>query len=318
VQIPSNSYDFNGNYRPQTLTEGVPDLGAYEFYPTAQPTVLASTTAPAPNTEQTFYYGSDTVMRIKWGATAPPVVEVRRFSGVVAPGLQTPPNGPRPDSMFFHVTVDIPGQPVSANKYPYGAKLYYIDSWMGSIPEEYMIGMGRRLESLSYVVGFNSKNNLLKNEISQEPLNFFDVFTGLVNPAAQKESDDSTSNRGKDFWVGYQRNYYLTGGNTQEMVIYMATGNQQANVTIEIVGTSGTPWVKNYIVPPNSTVVSDFIPKTGINNAAMNTEGLHPKQGIHITSDVPIAAYAHIYATTNSGATMLMPSTGLGLRILYT
>lgn len=310
VQIPNNSYDFNGNYRPQTLTEGVPDLGAYEFYPTVQPTVLrAIPLTPAAGVEQTFYYGSDTVMRIKWGATAPPSIEVRRFSGVVPPGLQVPP---RPDSMYFYTSVDIPGLPLSANNHPYSAKLYYVESWMASIPEEYMIGMGRKLASNAWVVGFNSKNNLVKNEITQESLNYYDLFTGLINPVAQKDSDDSTSNRGKDFWVGYQRTNGFTQGNTQEMVLYFGANNQEAHVTVTIEGTSGSPWVQNYTVPANSAISSAFIPKAGANNATLLAAGFHDNQGIHIESDVPIVAYAHIYEGANSGATMLMPTTVWG------
>ncbi|HEX6914692.1 MAG TPA: PKD domain-containing protein, partial [Chitinophagaceae bacterium] len=309
VQIPGNSYDFYGQYRPQTLTEGVPDLGAFEFYPNVLPTVLPAFPAtPAANTEQYFVYGTDTVMKIKWGAVAPPSVEVRRYSGVIAPGLGLNVPIPRPDSMYFYTSVETPGP----NYYSYSAKLYYWESWMASIPEEYMIGMGRRLESNAWVVGYNSKNNLIKNEISQESLNYFDLFTGLINPAAQKDSDDSTSNRGKDFWIGYQRTNGFSQGNAQQMVLYFGAGNTQANVTVTIEGTSGTPWVRNYVVPPNSAIQSDFIPKTAPDDARLQTEGLHAKKGIHIVSDVPIVAYAHTYESTNSGATMLMPTTVWG------
>lgn len=40
--------------------------------------------------------------------------------------------------------------------------------------------------------------------------------------------------------------------------------------------------------------------------------GLFRKKGIHITSDVDIVAYAHIYGSANSGATMLLPTTSWG------
>ena len=64
VQIDGNNFDHDAQSRPVTLTTGVPDLGAYEFYPsTVLPTVLTATpAAPAANTEQTFMYGTDTVM----------------------------------------------------------------------------------------------------------------------------------------------------------------------------------------------------------------------------------------------------------------
>jgi gliding motility-associated-like protein len=304
TQVRGNSYDFNNNTRPTTLTQGVPDLGAYEFFPTAQPTVLLATPAvPAPNTTQTFSYGTDTVMKISWGAAAPPTVSVRRFSGVVPSGLSQP----RPDSMFFYTQVQVGG----TNNYQYNAKVYYINPWQGSIPQQYQIGLGRTLPSNAWVVGQNSKVDIGKKEISQDGLIYLDRFTGLLNPDARPEVDDSSSNRGKDFWVGYQR----TNGfdfNGQDMVVYMGAGDQAANVTITIEGTGGTPWVRTYAVPANTTVTSAIIPKTGADDARLINEGQYNKKGIHITSDVPIVAYAHIYESANSGATMLMPATVWG------
>ena len=305
TQVKYNTYDFNNRYRPDSLTAGVPDLGAYEFFPTALPTVMLATPAtPAPNVTQTFSYGTDTVMRITWGATAPPSLQVRRYSGVVPSGLL-----PGTDSMFFYTKVDIPG---GAN-YPYAAKLYYINPWQGSIRSQNQIGMGRTTPSNAWVVGANSKVNVAKKEISQDAIVYLDRFTGLVNPFAQLESEDSSSNRGKDFWVGYQRsNGFTTTGGNQEMVVYMGAATQDAHVTITIENTTGIPWVRNYTVPAGTALTSDLIPKTGPDDARLFQEGKYAKKGIHIVSNVPIVAYAHIYESTNSGATMLMPTSVWG------
>ena len=304
TQVKYNTYDFNNRYRPDSLTAGVPDLGAFEFFPTALPTVMLATPAtPAPNVTQTFSYGTDTVMRITWGATAPPSIEVRRFSGVVPSGLT-----PGTDSMFFYTKVDIPG----GGNYPYAAKLYYINPWQGSMPSQNVIGMGRTTPSNAWVVGANSKINVAKKEISQDAIVYLDRFTGLINPFAQVENEDSSSNRGKDFWVNYQRSNSFSEGNTQDMVIYMGSATQDAHVTITIEGTNGTPWVRNYLVPAGTAVTSEIMPKTGADDARLVTEGRYDKKGIHIVSDVPIVAYAHIYVTTNSGATMLMPTSVWG------
>ncbi len=306
TQILGNSYDFNNAPRPQTLRTGVPDLGAYEFFPTAQPTVLLATPAvPAPNSTQIFSYGTDTVMRITWGPTAPPTVSVRRFSGVVPTGLL-----PTQDSMYFYTKVDVGG----TNNYQYSTKLYYINPWQGSIPQQFQIGLGRTTPSNAWVVGQNSKVDVGRKEISQDAIVYLDRFTGLVNPFAQIDADDSTSNRGKDFWVGYQRTNGFDGGagGGQNMVIYMGAGDVPANVTITIEGTTGTPWVRNYTVPANTTLTSEIIPKTGADDARLVNEGQYNKKGIHITSNVPIVAYAHIYESANSGATMLLPTTVWG------
>ena len=295
VQVPGNSTDINGNPRPTTLTTGVPDMGAYEFLPTALPTVLTATPAlPAPNTTQTFMYGTDTVMKVTWGATAPPSVEGRRFSGVVPPNL---PAGM--DSMYFYTKLESP----SGGSYPYDMELFYVESWMGSMPSENQIGLGKTTQSLvNWVIGFSSRNDTRKNAIKQNSLDFFDKFTGLVNPYAPPVIPDrDSSNRGRRFWVAYPVNQ-LNGGQNQEMVIYLSA-QEPATVDVKI---NGTNWGRTYSVPANSVVVSDLIPKTGPDNAFINQAGFS-NRAISITSDVPIVAYAHVYGAASSGASMLMP-----------
>ena len=293
VQIPENSYDFNNNARPTVLTAGVPDLGAYEFHPGVDPTSLVGipSVTPAPNTTQTFMYGSDTVMKLTWGATVPASVLVRRYSGdaprVLSPGT---------DSMYFYTKVETSG----GGNYPYSIQQFYIDPWQGSIPDLRRIGLGRTIQSNSWVVGFSSNNDFNKRIISQSGLTFLDKFTGLVNPYAPVIGPDiDSSNKGKRFWVAYPINQ-LNGG--QDMVLYLSA-DQAANVQVKI---NGTTWIRNYSVPANTVRVSDIIPKAGAQNAFIVSPGLSDR-GISITSDVPIVAYAHIYGSASSGASMLMP-----------
>ncbi|THU40431.1 T9SS type B sorting domain-containing protein [Niastella caeni] len=297
VQIAGNDRDINDSTRPVTLTQGVPDLGAYEFYPTALPTVLTATPLkPVVNQPQTFMYGTDTVMRITWGPTVPDSVEARRYSGVVPAGLQ-----PRPDSMFFYTKVEMPG----GGNYDYNMELFYLDPWQGSVPDQNMLGLGKTTVSNAWVVGFSSRVDVIKKKIWQNSVNYMDRFTGLVNPYAPPVlPDKDSSNRGKRFWVGYQRSYdFNPGVNSQEMVLYMSTTDQPANVQVRI---NGTNWVRNYVIPPYTTRASDYMPKNGLDDARLLDEGLY-NRGISIVSDVPITAYAHIFASANSGATMLFP-----------
>jgi trimeric autotransporter adhesin len=299
VQIATNTFDHENVARPTTLTTGVPDLGAYEFNPPAVlPTVLTATPAvPAANTEQTFSYGTDTVMRIKWGAVFPPSVEVRRYSGVVPVGV----TAQNLDSMYFYTKVDIPG----GGNYTYDAKLSYIDPWLGSIggltSGIYQLGLGKTTSTAnSWVVGFTSRNDVIKRVISQTSVNFLDRFTGLVNPYAPPVLPDrDSSNRGRRFWVAYAVNQ-LAGG--QDMVLYLSALDN-ANVQVKI---NGTTFVRNYFVAANTVTVSDIMPKAGAQNAFLNTAGLFD-QGISITSDVPIVAYQHTYGSASAGASMLLP-----------
>ena len=294
IQIGDNTRDINNSPRPTTLTTGVPDLGAYEFFPTVQPTVLTPVPAtPAPNSTQVFMYGTDTVMKVTWGATAPPDVTAQRFSGVPPTG-----NKPSPDSMFFYTRL----QSTVAGNFPYKMDLFYIDPWQGSIPNEHQIGLGKTTQSNVWVVGFNSRVDTRKNVITESNLTFYDKFTGFVNPYAPPIlPDKDSSNRGRRFWVAYPVNQ-LNGGSGQEMVLYLSA-LETANVQVKI---NGTNWVRNYTVQANTVKVSDLIPKTGPDNAFINTAGLS-QRGISIEADVPIVAYAHVYGSASSGASMLMP-----------
>ena len=123
------------------------------------------------------------------------------------------------------------------------------------------------------------------------------------------------SNKGKDFWVGYGSHVNMysgaggdaAGGGTQEMVLYF-TSDVTANVTITI---PSTGWTRSYVVPANTVIESQSIPKTGIDDVRLRTEGKFSKKSIHITSDKPIVAYAHIYNSAVSGATLLFPTNTL-------
>ena len=124
------------------------------------------------------------------------------------------------------------------------------------------------------------------------------------------------SNKGKDFWVGYGSHVNMysgsggdaNGGGTQEMVLYF-TSDVTANVTITI---PLTGWTRTYTVVPNTVVETVSIPKTGADDVRLRTEGKFSKKSIHITSDKPIVAYAHIYNSAVSGATLLFPTNTLG------
>ena len=118
------------------------------------------------------------------------------------------------------------------------------------------------------------------------------------------------SNKGKDFWVGYGYHERMgqANGGTQDMVLYFAT-DQVTNIIISI---PGTGYTQNIVTPAgNSVVTSATIPKNGVQDSRLTTEGKSDK-GIHITSDKPMVAYAHIYNASVSGATILFPTNTLG------
>lgn len=126
----------------------------------------------------------------------------------------------------------------------------------------------------------------------------------------------SYSNKGTDFWTGYGMHASMfnpdgtvtsTGGE-QEMVLYF-TANRGANIKVEI---PSTGWSRNYTIKAGGgSAVSDPIPKTGTDDSRIVGEGISNK-GIHITSDIPVAAFCHIYEKTGSATTLLVPTDILG------
>jgi len=139
------------------------------------------------------------------------------------------------------------------------------------------------------------------------------------------------SNKGTEFWVGYGHHQFMESGqsNSQEMVLYLSA-EQAATVKVTIFDTArilaGTAWTRTYNIPANTVIASDLIPKSGTYDARLITlpcsfvpvgtpcggEGKFSNRAIHITSNVPIVAYAHIFGSASSGATMLIPVEAYG------
>jgi hypothetical protein len=131
------------------------------------------------------------------------------------------------------------------------------------------------------------------------------LFFLLTNLQAKAQD---FSNKGKDFWVAYGYHESMSRpSSTQEMVLYF-TSDVDANVKVEI---PGRGWVRNYLVTANSVTESDTMPKSGPQDSRLLNEAIF-NTGIHITSDNPIVAYAHIYSESVSGATLLFPVSTLG------
>lgn len=140
------------------------------------------------------------------------------------------------------------------------------------------------------------------------------LLTGLLLQSMLSGAQN-LSNRGKEFWVAYGHHQFMEPGmgNSQEMVLYLSA-EQPANVTVRIYGTA---WVRNYSIPANTVIATEYIPKAGFYDARLYSpppsfggtggEGVFAGKVIQITSDVPIVAYAHIFGNASSGATMLMP-----------
>ena len=133
---------------------------------------------------------------------------------------------------------------------------------------------------------------------------FFAILLGCT------VKSQSFSNKGKDFWVAYGYHQVMTNGNGQQMVLYFAT-DQVTNITISIPGVGYTQNLTSGAAP--AVLTSAPIPKIGAQDVRLQTASVTPEnKGIHITSDRPMVAYAHIYNANVSGASILFPTNTLG------
>jgi len=122
------------------------------------------------------------------------------------------------------------------------------------------------------------------------------------------QSPGDVSNMGTDFWVGYGFQALMNGSNGQDMVLYLSS-KQDAVVTVEI---PGTGYTATYNVLANVALATNPIPKTGLQDARLNSTGTL-NRAIHVYSNgISIAVWAHIYASSSSGATMVLPSNSWG------
>lgn len=297
IKFGENNLDINGSYRPDSVIYGVPDLGAYEFYPNVPPVKLKGVPEfPVANQSQYFMFGSDSVMRLNWGNMVPDSISIQRHSGVAPIGLPS-----TFDSMYFYNKVNVPNP---LGSYNFEMKQFFVPSWQGTIEDLNTVGLGRTNKDNAWVIVPTSKNKLTESAIfSITALDYADKFTGLVNPFIPPVlPDQDSSNTGRRFWVAYPANQ-LNGGSTQQMVLYIAALSESANVQVKI---NGTNWVRNYFVPAGTVLPTEYLPKSGPDNAFIQTPGLS-NRGISIHSDVPINVYTHTIGSASSGGTTLLP-----------
>ncbi|BAV09119.1 CHU large protein [Filimonas lacunae] len=291
VQIAGNNVDINGNARSTTLLDGVPDLGAYEFLPTVAPPALTATPAtPAAGTTQVFNMGSDTVMKITWGASVPTAVTMKRYSGVLPDGLAATEK-----SMYYYVDADVTG----AGTYQYNVQQYYIDPWLRNVTPESVAKVGKTDATGKWVVNANSKIDSLLNILSDVNQDFLDKFTGLTDGKAPEKpvvitTPDSTT-AGTRFWIPYPNTQSFWYGNGQVLKLYL--GAQKA--TTATVTINGTSYSKTYTIPAGGVTLTSEIPKSGEWDARILTEGLS-NRAILVESADPITVNVDIPAQVSS------------------
>ena len=109
------------------------------------------------------------------------------------------------------------------------------------------------------------------------------------------------SNRGTDFWVGHQGHIDGTGSNFK---LYITSGvNTSGIVSVPLQG-----WSLPFTVTANTITIVQ-VPSA---IAYVGCSDCIRQKGIHVTANDNVAAYAHIYASARSDATLMLPTVALG------
>jgi gliding motility-associated-like protein len=298
TQVVGNNTDKTGAARSETLTDGVPDLGAYEFLPTVAPPALTAIPAsPAANTRQVFLMGSDTVTAIKWGGSVPSSITLKRYSGVLPAGLAA-----TEQSLYYYVDADATG----GGNYKYDVQQFFIDPWLRTLPIKSYIKLGKTDAANAWSASAGSHIDSLSNIISDTALSFIDKFTGMTDgkttePPVYVTTADST-NKGTRFWAPYGLNRDALQGNGQQFRFILAA-DSATEVTVRV---NGTAYSKTYSVPAGGIITTDEIPKSGLYDARLREEGLSHR-GILIESKQPISASVFLDMSGTKTA-LLMPT----------
>lgn len=205
LHVTGNTMDHNGNPRVTTRTDGVPDIGAFEFEPeTTPPPATASPDSVSPGDVQVYTFGEQKVASIKWGVagiTAP--LQVRQYSGVKAPGIATAasPAG----SMYFYTDI----KPAAGiNTFDFEIELDYMDIWLGDIPNDLNLKLAHKVAAYPWMVysGALSMVNTGNKELDAAALNRYGQFTGLEDGSI------------KSAFVRSQGKTIICTGNTAQLI----------------------------------------------------------------------------------------------------
>lgn len=226
--------DVNNVPRPQTLLAGTPDIGAFEFTPSATPVVLtAIPSTPAAGITQVFMYNEDTAATITWDAFAavPASITGRLYSGVYPPGMNG--NSHAALNMYWNFTAP-------AGAYNYNINLYYKPTMQGSIPQlSTMIGT-KQSGTNPWMFYYNPQSvvDSPRNVLTITGLSDFSLFTGTdpANPLPVKLSSLDAVAQRNDVWVNW---ITASEKNASHFEVYASHDGKNFNLVSERIKAKG-------------------------------------------------------------------------------
>lgn len=171
AHLTSVANDIHNNARPVDTISGVPDIGAYEFTPTALPPVATATSAPVAGSSQTFTFVDDTVAVIHWSvfSSLPDSIKVRQHSGVIPAGVSATEH-----FMYFYTSIDAAG----GGTYSYDLDVYYRGNWIGTNPSESDSRLIAVDENSNWVLTSITSVDTIRHMLSAQGLSYFSKYTG--------------------------------------------------------------------------------------------------------------------------------------------
>lgn len=160
----------------------------------------------------------------------------------------------------------------------------------------------QRLFSNTYRIPFQERCGLIANCLYPIGREFGRVILFLILiflPTIVLSQD--FSNRGTDFWVGYMGHIDGTGS---KFKLYITSDvSTSGTISVPLQG-----WSVAFSVVPNIITIVQVPSAT----AYIGCSDCLEQRGIHVVANDPVAAYAHIYASARSDATLMLPTTALG------
>ncbi|HRJ03942.1 MAG TPA: BNR-repeat neuraminidase N-terminal domain-containing protein [Ignavibacteria bacterium] len=253
TQISSVVNDLRGNSRSTSVVNGAPDIGAYEFTPSALPPAALQSGSISNGSTTYYLFGADTIASIKWhGSDLPSAVSTRYYSGSNPPMAST--------GSFGNCYVTF--APSGGNAYTFDITFFYDPSLIGTIGSENDINLANY--SAGSWTHFSSVLNTSARIVTKTGLTQLSTFT----------IDDEQSP------LPVNLKYFTSEVSFRNVILKWATLSEINNYGFDIERRSDadTGWIKRGFIEGNGTISSECMYSFAENDLSAATFSYRLKQ----------------------------------------